>query len=78
MINAWKAYKKNRQHRGYGILFAPNILASLEDKFGKYPDFMLQLHVLAIFSNPRFSKIYFSKKPEIENVRDSIIELAAG
>ena len=55
------AYEKNRQHRGYGILFARNVLASLEDKFGKYPNFMLmQPHALATFSNPRFSKVYFS------------------
>ena len=68
------AYIRNRNHNGFGIGFAKNVLASLEDKFGVYPKFMLMKpHCLATITDPRFSWLYFSKKPEIENVQHDVL-----
>ena len=36
----------------------------------------MQPHCLATFSDPRFSKVYFSKKTEIVNVREAVIDMA--
>ena len=36
----------------------------------------MQPHYLATFSDPRFSKVYFSKKTEIVNVREAVIDMA--
>ena len=53
------------------------MVASVEDRFGKYPDFLLMRpHCLATFSDPRFSWIYFSKKPEIEDIQETVTEWA--
>ena len=35
-------------------------------------------YCLATFSDPRFSWIYFSKKPEIEQIRETVIDWAKG
>ena len=54
------AYLKNRHNNGFGIMFARNMLASLEDRFGRYPDFLLMKpHCLATFTDPRFARMYF-------------------
>ena len=34
------AYYRNRSHNGYGVIFARNVIASLRDRFVKYPDFL--------------------------------------
>ena len=69
------SYANNRNHNGYGVGFARNILASLEDKFGKYPNFMLMKpHSLATFTDPRFSWVYFSQKREIDSIRDIMLD----
>ena len=61
------SYFKNKDNNGYGIVFAKNILASLEDRFGKFPDFMLlKPHCYATFSDPRFKHVFFSRKPNME------------
>ena len=71
------AYLKNRHNNGFGIMFARNMLASLEDRFGRYPDFLLMKpHCLATFTDPRFARMYFSKKHGMEPVLESVIELA--
>ena len=69
------AYTKNRNHNGFGISFARNILASLEDRFGKYPQFLLlKPQCLATITDPRFKWIYFSGKREIEPIRETVVE----
>ena len=71
------SYYKNRHHNGFGIVFARNMLASVEDRFGKFPDFlMMKPHCLATISDPRFSWIYFQKKPELERVREAVVNWA--
>ena len=71
------SYYKNRHHNGFGIIFARNMLASVEDRFGTYPDFLtMRPHCLATISDPRFSWIYFQKKPELEPVRETVIDWA--
>ena len=69
-------YAKDRTHNGYGVGFAKNILASLEDKFGKFPNFMLMRpHCLATFTDPRFSWVYSSQRRGIEPVREEVQNL---
>ena len=34
------AYYRDRSHNGYGMIIAKNALASLRDRFEKYPDFL--------------------------------------
>ena len=68
------SYSRDRNHNRFGIGFAKNILSSLEDKFGKYPHFMLKKTLcIATFSDPRFAWVYFTKKREMESVRSDII-----
>ena len=71
-----KAYYQSRDHAGYGITFARKILASLKDRFGKYPNFLLSNPhcLLATYSDPRFAKIYYSRKPQMEQVRETVEE----
>ena len=59
----------------FGIGFAKNILASLSDRFGRYPQFMLMRpHVLATITDPRYSWIYFDQREELANVRDDALD----
>ena len=70
-----KSYFNDRNHIGYGITFARNILSSLENRFGVYPDYLeLQPHCFATFTDPRFKNIYFSRKPEVETAKDQVLE----
>ena len=49
--------------------------ASLEDRFGMYPEFMLMKpHCMATFTDPCFSWGYFSKKQEMEQVQHDILD----
>ena len=74
--NKTQAYINNRNHNGFGISFARNILASLEDRFGPYPQFLLlQPQCLATITDPRFKWVYFSGKREIEPIRETVVEL---
>ena len=67
------AYVRNKNHSGFGIGFAKNVLASLEDRFGMYPNFMLMKpHSLATFTDPRFSWVYFSNKPEMDRIQRDV------
>ena len=61
------AYVRNENHSGFGIGFAKNVLASLEERLRMYPNFM-KLHSLATFTDPRFSWFYFSNKPEMDRI----------
>ena len=68
-------YIKNKDKNGFGITFARNILSSLEDRFGRYPTFLtLKPHCFSTISDPRFKHIYFSRKPEMEEVRSTVCE----
>ena len=68
-------YFKNPSKNGFGVTFARNILASVEDRFGKYPAYLLlKPHCFATFSDPRFSLIYFKQNREIETVREELME----
>ena len=72
-----KAYIANRAHAGFGIGFARAMLASIDDRFGKFPRFLLMKpHCLATFSDPRFSGLYFVKKPYMDEIRETVIEWA--
>ena len=47
------------------------MLASLEDRYGAYPDFMLMRpHVFATISDPRFAKMYSDEKNKNQTVRE--------
>ena len=55
LFDRTKAYYLNRNHAGYGITFARNVLGSIEIRFGKYPQFLLRKpHCLATFTDPQF------------------------
>ena len=68
------AFSKNPGN--YGTAFAKRLLALLEDRFGKYPDFLLLLpYAIATFSDPRFGWIYFKSGPQMDYVHDKIISI---
>ena len=70
------AYYKSHLNHGFGITFAKNITASVEDRFGKYPKFFLKMpHCLATFSDPRFARVYFRKKPGMDEVTETVLEV---
>ena len=67
---------ENKKNHGFGITFAKNITASVEDRFGKYPKFFLKMpHCLATFSDPRFARVYFRKKPGMDEVSATVLEV---
>ena len=68
-------YINDKNNVGYGITFARNVLAALEDRFGSYPSFLELLpHSLATICDPRFKQVYFSKRPEIERAKATVID----
>ena len=68
------SYIQNRDNCGFGIGFAKNLLVSMYDRFGKYPNFMLlRPHCYATFSDPRFKWVFFQNKPEVAHIKDEII-----
>ena len=70
------AYLKNPANQGYGQTFAKNMLASLEDRFGHHPNYLLtKPYCFATFSDPRYSCIYFKESFGAHNVRDQITEM---
>ena len=71
------AYTKDPLNRGFGVTFARNLLASLDDRFGRHPDFLLRKpYCLATFSDPRWSWIYYKQCQEMEFVKENILIMA--
>jgi hypothetical protein len=67
-------YFKNQTNSGYGITYARHTLSSMEDRFGYYPDFMLEEPFLfATFSDPIHSWLYFQDKPEIQRILKRVL-----
>ena len=57
------------------MIIAKNVLASLRDRFGKYPDFLfMKPQAFATFSDPRCQNVLF-KKREKDGVCDGIIKV---
>ena len=58
------------------MTFARNLLASVEDRFGRHPDYLLfKPHCLATFSDPRYSWIYFKRGPGYDDLNERILPL---
>ena len=71
------SYFKNPSNRGFGVTFAKNLLASVEDRFGRFPDFLLlKPYCLATFSDPRYSWLYFKNRSDTETVNERIALMA--
>ena len=70
------SYFKNSANNGFGITFAKNLLASIEDRFGRYPELLLkQPYCLATFVDPRYSWMYFKNSRDVERVQESLFEM---
>ena len=47
----------------------------MEDRFGAYPNFLLtKPYCLATYTDPRFAKIFYTRRPEIDYVRETVEE----
>ena len=57
-----QAYFNNPRNAGFGLTFARHILASMEDRFGAYPNFLLtKPHCLAPYTDPRFATTFYTR-----------------
>ena len=72
-----KAFIRDPANRGFGVTFAKNLLAALEDRFGSFPDYYLRPpYSLATFSDPCFSWLFFKNGPQMAHVNTEIIKQA--
>ena len=77
VIDRLKTFIRDPANRGFGVTFAKNLLAAIEDRFGSFPDYYLRPpYSLATFSDPRFSWLFFKNGPQMAHVNTEIIKQA--